>query len=161
MDVRSSLGDWVFGCDVCQEVCPVNEGPIVETDPELGLPPHRSELDLAALLTLSRDHYVERFTGSAMKRAKHEGLQRNAAVAMGNLGDLEYLPALAEALSGGTALVRRHAAWAVGRIGGEDARELLAERLSIEDEPEVRRELRAALETIDLVRTKERRAAES
>ena len=58
------------------------------------------------------------------------------------------MPALAEALAGGSVLVRGHAAWATGQIGGEASRELLAERLSVEEEPEVRQELRAALETV-------------
>jgi epoxyqueuosine reductase len=63
---------------------------------------------------------VERFRGSPMKRPKLEGLQRNAAVAMGNRRDPRYIPALTTALAEGTPLVREHAAWALGRIGGPD-----------------------------------------
>lgn len=89
-EAAAMVGDWVFGCDVCQEVCPWNRRrhalPPADHD-ELRLPPERRELDLAGLLSLSRDEYVERFRGSAMKRARLEGLQRNAANAMANRGE--------------------------------------------------------------------------
>jgi epoxyqueuosine reductase len=85
--MRPQLGEWVFGCDVCQEVCPWNRRrhALAPADhEEMRLPPERRELDLAALLDLSREEYVERFRGSPMKRAKREGLQRNAAIALAN-----------------------------------------------------------------------------
>ncbi|HKH44677.1 MAG TPA: tRNA epoxyqueuosine(34) reductase QueG [Thermoanaerobaculia bacterium] len=80
--VRELLGGWVFGCDICQEACPWNTAPAGAHHPELEIPPQRAELDLAGLLCLGRDEYVERFRGSPMKRAKLEGLQRNAAAAL-------------------------------------------------------------------------------
>ncbi|HEV8240911.1 MAG TPA: tRNA epoxyqueuosine(34) reductase QueG [Thermoanaerobaculia bacterium] len=89
-EAAAMVGDWVFGCDVCQEVCPWNRRrhALPPADhPELRLPPERRELDLAGLLSMSRDEYVERFRGSAMKRARLEGLQRNAAAAMKNRGE--------------------------------------------------------------------------
>jgi epoxyqueuosine reductase len=143
---REMVGDWVFGCDVCQEVCPWNHEPDAATHPELGLPPERATLDLVALLRLDRDGYVTRFRGSPLKRAKQEGLQRNAAVAMGNRGDRRYLPALAEALAAaGSPVVRGHAAWALGRLGGTAARRSLAAALPGEGDPRVRAEIEAAL----------------
>ena len=147
--VREMVGEWVFGCDVCQEVCPWNirgevRGREEADQPELRLPPERRELDLAALLRLPRAEYVERFRGSPMKRAKLEGLRRNAAVAMGNRGDARYVPALAEALAEGEPVVRRHAAWALGRIGGEAARAALAAGLEGERDATVRAEIEAA-----------------
>jgi|CXWL01.1.fsa_nt_gi epoxyqueuosine reductase len=117
-DVRPELGDWVFGCDICQEVCPWNRrGGEPGDHPELALPPDRAELDLIGLLTLSRDGYTERFRGSAMKRAKLEGLKRNAAVAMGNRGDEAYRPALEAARGDESAVVASHAEWALARLG--------------------------------------------
>jgi epoxyqueuosine reductase len=116
--VRERMGSWVFGCDVCQIVCPWNEAPEAASHSELEIPPERAELDLAGLLLLGRDEYVERFRGSPMKRAKLEGLQRNAAVAMGNRRQPRYVAALAEAAAEGEPVVREHAAWALGRIGG-------------------------------------------
>lgn len=82
--VPALLGDWVFGCDVCQDVCPWNRKPEAVDVPEFALPEARRELDLAGLLGLSREDYVERFRGSPMKRAKLEGLQRNASAVVEN-----------------------------------------------------------------------------
>ncbi|MEE8523858.1 MAG: tRNA epoxyqueuosine(34) reductase QueG [Thermoanaerobaculia bacterium] len=147
---REMVGDWVFGCDVCQEVCPFNQRPPAGSEPLLRLPDKRRELDLAGLLALERDGYVERFQVSPMKRAKLEGLRRNAAVAMGNRRDPAYVPALCDALAGGPPVVRRHAAWALGRIaaaGADDGaarRALLGARAPGQDTG-VRREIEAAL----------------
>ena len=147
---REMAGDWVFGCDVCQEVCPWNRRRSAEPPaehPELRLPPERRELDLAGLLGLSRDGYVERFRASPMKRARLEGLKRNAAVAMGNRGDAAYAPSLARALEADEdPLVRGHAAWALGRIGGRQARDALGTALARETDATVRGEIAAALE---------------
>jgi epoxyqueuosine reductase len=125
---RREMGDWVFGCDVCQEVCPWNqpknlarESP--SDEPDLRLPDRRGELDLAGLLALDEAGYRERFRGSAMQRAGHEGLRRNAATAMGNRGEARYAEPLARAVKEDPSpVVRRHAAWALGVIGGATPR---------------------------------------
>lgn len=142
---REMVGGWVFGCDVCQEVCPWNREARGAVHPEMELPPERAELDLARLLLLSRDEYVERFRGTAMKRAKLSGLQRNAAVAMGNRLHRQYVPPLARALAEGEPVVRSHAAWALGRIGGEKARTALSRALENEADVDVWSEVEAAL----------------
>jgi epoxyqueuosine reductase len=88
-DAARGNGDWVFGCDVCQEVCPWNRrrhALAPAEHPEMALPAARRHLDLAGLLALSREEYVERFRGSPMKRARLDGLQRNAAAALANRG---------------------------------------------------------------------------
>ncbi|HEV2854883.1 MAG TPA: tRNA epoxyqueuosine(34) reductase QueG [Thermoanaerobaculia bacterium] len=144
-EARRAVGSWVFGCDVCQEVCPWNAEPAGAVHPEMELPPERAELDLARLLRLPREEYVERFRGSPMKRAKLEGLQRNAAVAMGNRLERRYAGPLAEALREGEPLVRGHAAWALGRIGGGEARRALEEALEREPDEGVRGEIEVAL----------------
>ncbi len=158
-EMRSAIGDWVFGCDVCQEVCPWNlryegradrGGRTPADHPDLHLPDHRRELDLVAVLRLERDDYEERFRGSAMKRARLEGLKRNAAVVMGNRGDAGYAVALAGALADeDDPVVRGHSAWALGRIGGEEARSALAGALGEEADPEVRREITSALVSVE------------
>jgi epoxyqueuosine reductase len=149
---RQLVGDWVFGCDVCQEVCPWNHRPAGAAHPELGLPAERAALDLVGLLRLDREGYVARFRGSPMKRAKQEGLQRNAAVAMGNRADRRYVPALAAALAGAPSpVVRGHAAWALGRLGGGAARTALAAAQAAETEPGVRQEIAAALAALAAV----------
>lgn len=134
-EAREMVGQWVFGCDICQEVCPWNHRPrrgepLPGDEERLRLPPERRALDLASLLALDREGYVERFRVAAMKRAKLEGLQRNTAVAMGHRGDRRYVEPLARALADNpSAVVRRHAAWALGRIGGAAAMRALREAL--------------------------------
>lgn len=148
-EARRMVGGWVFGCDVCQEVCPWNAAPAGSVHPEMELPPERGELDLARLLRLPREEYVERFRGSPMKRAKLAGLQRNAAVAMGNRLERRYIGPLAEALREGAPVVRGHAAWALGRIGGEEARRVLEAALEEEPDEGVRGEVASALAARD------------
>ena len=148
LEARDMVGTWAFGCDVCQEVCPWNTVPAGASHPELELPEKRARLDLIQLLLLGRDEYVERFRGSPMKRPKLEGLQRNAAVAMGNRRNPRYVPALAAALSEGAPLVRSHAAWALGRIGGPAARAVLERAGAQEEDEAVREEIRAALSAL-------------
>jgi epoxyqueuosine reductase len=146
-EARRMVGGWVFGCDVCQEVCPWNAEPAAAVHPELELPVEREDLTLERFLRLPRDEYVERFRGSPMKRAKLAGLQRNAAVAMGNRLESRYVGPLAAALREGEPQTRGHAAWALGRIGGEEARAILSSALAGEADPEVGAEIQKALST--------------
>jgi epoxyqueuosine reductase len=144
-EARRMVGGWVFGCDVCQEVCPWNSEPAGAVHPEMELPPERGELTLERLLRLPRTEYVERFRRSPMKRAKLTGLQRNAAVAMGNRLESRYVAPLANALREADPLVRGHAAWALGRIGGAEAQGILTAALAAEADPEVGAEIQKAL----------------
>jgi epoxyqueuosine reductase len=121
-DLRPGVGAWTFGCDVCQDVCPWNRH-VPATDEPAFQP--RAIPSLAELLLMDESVYRERLRGSPLKRARREGLARNAAVALGNAGSAEALPALAGALGHDDQTVRRHAAWALGRIGGAGAREAL------------------------------------
>ncbi|HVS16719.1 MAG TPA: tRNA epoxyqueuosine(34) reductase QueG [Thermoanaerobaculia bacterium] len=147
---RAEIGDWVFGCDVCQEVCPWNRKPGRDgvrdyEHPELRLPPERVELDLDALMGLDADGYVRRFRGSPMKRAKRAGLRRNAAIAAGNRRDPARLAALRASLEDSDPLLRRHAAWALGRLATPPAAAALRGALRREGDGSVRCELLAAL----------------
>jgi epoxyqueuosine reductase len=145
--MRRELGGWVFGCDVCQEVCPVNASPAAGSEPRLGLPPRRAGLDLAGLATLERAAFVERFRRSPMKRAKLSGLKRNAALAMGHRGEARYVEPLRHLLAADEdAVVRSHAAWALGEIGGTLAAATLRGAAASELDSEVRAEILAALE---------------
>jgi len=140
------VGEWVFGCDVCQEVCPWNAAPAPARDPAFALPEARGRLSLVDLLDLGRERYETAFRRSPMKRAKRSGLRRNAALAMGNRRRASYVPALARALKDpDDPDVRRHAAWALGRIGGEEARTALLEARAGEAEEAVAAEIEAAL----------------
>ena len=145
-ELRSLVGDWVFGCDICQDVCPVNRKATTSSEPAFQRRHDFSAPELLPLLDLDQDGFSERFRNSPIKRAKLEGLQRNVCVALGNIGDQGSAPALARALGNRSALVRMHAAWALGRIGGEEAVAALREALTREDEGDVLEEIRLAIE---------------
>jgi epoxyqueuosine reductase len=113
LDLRSGLGDWVFGCDVCQEVCPWNrKAPVaaMQARPEL------ESLDLIELLGLSDMEFRQRFRDTALMRTKRRGLLRNAALVLGNNGDERALPALRRALDDSEPLIQEAARWAIGEI---------------------------------------------
>ena len=144
-DMRPLVGDWVFGCDLCQDVCPVNRKAAVSREAEFG---KRHDFDapaLTPLLSLDEDGFRRRFEGSPIRRAKLSGLRRNACVALGNIGDRAAIPALAAALRSDDAIVRSHAAWALGRIGGETAKTALKSALANERDAAARDEITAAL----------------
>ena len=143
-DLRPLVDDWVFGCDVCQEVCPVNSGVPGATMPVLKRTGF-STLELVPLLSMTQQEFSARFRHSPIKRAKMVGLKRNACVALGNIGDPRAVPALGKALVEGEPLVRGHAAWALGRIGEAEAQRLLQQALDGEASAEVREEIEAAL----------------
>jgi epoxyqueuosine reductase len=115
-------------------------------------------VDLLWLLRLSHDEYVEAFRGTAIKRAKVWMLRRNAAVALGNVGDASCLPALDAALrEDDHPLVRGHAAWALGRlvarVPAPEARGRLNAALRVEQDESVREELQAAIGDVDSAET--------
>jgi epoxyqueuosine reductase len=146
-ELRAPIGTRVFGCDVCQDVCPFNASPRERpAAPELAPRDDRAAVDLVGLLELGSADYRRFVKDSAMSRVSRTRLARNAAVALGNSGDPSAVAPLVRALERDPrALVRSHAAWGLGRLGGPDAREAL-ERSSISDaDPEVREEARSAL----------------
>ena len=112
-EFRTDMADWVFGCDVCQEVCPWNRKAPVRHSVER---PASSSVDLFQLLRLSESQFRERFQGTPLMRPKRGGLLRNAAIALGNQGDRAAIPALQQATHDPDPLVRDAAAWAIRRI---------------------------------------------
>lgn len=147
--LRPAVGNWVFGCDICQEVCPVNRKAAAGGDPNFGRR-DLSSLDLIALLEMSEEQFRQRFAGTPLMRAKHGGMQRNACVALGNGGDAAAVPALARALHTAVPLVRQHAAWALGRIGGAAAATALRAAADTETDPAAQLEIRQALDDVGL-----------
>jgi len=146
--MRPLMGDWVFGCDICQDVCPVNSRSRGEGDSEFAPKDADSAWpDLIEMLSLTEADFERRFRGSAVRRAKLSGLQRNVCIALGNLRDARAVPALVQALSHREALVRGHAAWALGRIGGRESRRALKEAAAREGEAWVREEIALAMGT--------------
>ena len=145
-DLRSGMGDWVYGCDICQDVCPWNEKHARPTpDPAFQSRAGFERPELRDLLALDQDGFSRQYRESPIKRTKRRGLLRNAAVVLGNIGDTSDVPALADALRDDEPLVRQHVAWALGRIGGEEARRALTKQVERERDPEVLNEIRDAL----------------
>ena len=184
LELRPLIGNLIFGCDICQDVCPVNH----VAERRLGLrngterayddvrrsgsrliqvqPRHTSSVtfqgreqfrprpqvggapELIPLLSLTEEEFRERFRRSPIKRTKRRGLLRNVCVALGNSGDKRAIPALIQALHNDEPLVRGHAAWALGQLGGIEALEALHYAISSEQHDEVQREIAYALATI-------------
>ena len=142
--LRPLMYDWVFGCDICQDVCPVNVK-AAYTREQAFKKQRFTTLDLVGILEMTEEEFRERFQGSPIKRAKRVGLQRNACVALGNSSDSTAVPALVSALTQGEALVRGHAAWALGRLGGPEAIVALVEALALEQDSQALEEVEAAL----------------
>ena len=145
-NLRPLMGNRIFGCDICQEVCPWNRR-FARPTGEPAFQPRADNIAprLADLMALDDAGFRQRFRGSPVKRAKRRGLLRNVAVALGNWGDPAAVPALVRALGDAEPLVRGHAAWALGRIGTGEARRALEEGLATEGEAWVREETRLAL----------------
>jgi epoxyqueuosine reductase len=144
-ELRAAIGTWVFGCDLCQEVCPFNAGAGVEPDPQLRPRSLEHALpDLVALAARGANQLRQLVKRTAMRRVPRDVLLRNVAVALGNTGAAEAIPALAALVAHREPLVRGHAAWALGRLG---ARDVLETARATETDPFVQAELTAALQT--------------
>ena len=143
--LRPLVGNHIFGCDICQEVCPYNVKALptaeIAFQPRSGL--HAPEL--IAFLSLSEAEFRQRFRASPILRAKRRGFLRNVAVALGNLKSLDAVPALIRSLDDEESVVRGHVAWALGQIGSQTALDPLRRRLRAENDANVQEELRQAI----------------
>ncbi len=148
-DLRSKIGNWVFGCDVCQQVCPWNQrfsAPSLEARFVAQL--DRVNSSLEDELSLTPQAFNRKFKGSPVKRTKRRGYLRNVAVALGNTGHPDGIPALKQAIDDPEPLIRSHAAWALGIIGNEKARQTLKQALISETDAAVGAEIQTALAEI-------------
>ena len=146
-ELRPLMGNRIFGCDDCQEVCPWNIRFGASGDAEFfKLDPDRIAPPLLDLISLDDDAFRKRFAKTPLTRSKRRGLLRNVAVAIGNWGDPQTVPALVNALRDAEPLIRGHAAWALGRISSGDAHKSLSQRWAIEEDAWVREEIQVALE---------------
>jgi epoxyqueuosine reductase len=153
-DLRPQMGDWVFGCDVCQQVCPWNQRfGAAEGDPAFTPRPGVPFPDLLEEIQLTPEEFNRKFKGSPVKRTKRRGYLRNVAVALGNLTAdqgreiaAEAVAALANVLEDEPELLlRAHAAWALGQIGGRESRNALNLAFKAERDEQVHSEIQAAL----------------
>ena len=145
--LRRSLGEWVFGCDVCSEVCPLgSEAPDLAS--RFGLHPELEGAGLTSWLTLAPGEFTGRFAGSPLQRPGREGLARNAALVLGNRPSDEGRMALEQALDDPSPRVREAAFWslALGHGANAGVRERLARALSAESEPRAQADMRTSLE---------------
>jgi len=149
LELRPQLGQWIFGCDLCLEACPWNR--FAKPCAETRFQPRQEwkTIDLLEIMTLDEEAFRQRFKVSPILRAKRRGLLRNVAVALGNLRDQRAVPVLLDALRDPEPLIRAHAAWALGEIGGDAAFDGLAAALPDEKDEKVCSEIRLALNRRD------------
>ncbi len=147
-EFRRRLENRIFGCDICQNVCPYNARMLDTTsEPHLLISsPDRYAPKLLDLIALDSKSFKARFRGTAIMRTKRKGLLRNVAVALGNWGSGEAVTPLAAALEDSEELIRGHAAWALGEIGTGGTKKTLRNAYSKEKDPWVLEEIKSALE---------------
>lgn len=141
-ELRPLMGNWIYGCDVCQEVCPFNRFAAL-TD-EAGFYPGEWDVvapPLLGILALDEAGFQARFANSPIKRIKRNRLVRNACVAAGNWGSETAVPLLAMLLTDPDPPIRGHAAWALHQIGTEAAKTAVAQALVTEPNERVRLEM--------------------
>ena len=148
-ELRPLMGNHVFGCDICQDVCPYNTK--VKPTKEQAFHPREGlhAPELIPLLSLTETEFKAKFAGSPILRAKRRGFLRNVCVALGNLKRPEAMPALIRTLqSDPDPLVRGHAAWALGQIRAPEAEAALRATGSREIDPTVLSEIESAITTL-------------
>ena len=131
--LRKEFGEWVFGCDVCQEVCPHNHKPDPATEDDF-LPKH-AWIDLDELLLSTESDFLEKYTGTPLRRTGWTRMKRNALLALANMKDTEAIPVIQRSLQDPAPLVRAAAVWALQNM---DAHHLLP---TTDTDPMVRFEL--------------------
>ena len=147
-DLRTALGDWIFGCDVCQDVCPFNrfakDTRWPELHPEAGTGPR---IDLVELLSITTDEeFRSRFRGTPLARPKRRGLLRNAAVAAANIGATATVPTLIERIeSEPEPLIRSHSLWALGQLDSRRGAAIAERALKCDPDGSVREEAEMVL----------------
>jgi len=145
-ELRSGVQDWVFGCDICQEVCPWNRFAPRDVVPELQPSSLIHPIDARHLLRMSETEFRERFGDTPLARPGYSGMRRNAAIVLGNLCDLDAEPELTDAIDDNDAMVRGAAAWALGQLKSPAARDTLQRQYKRESDPSVREEIEDALQ---------------
>jgi len=148
-NLRPKIGNHIFGCDICQEVCPWNKE--AERSKESRLYPHPKNENpkLLELMKIDESAFKERFKNSPIKRTKRRGFLRNVAVALGNWGNPIAIPALCLGLYDEEILVRIHSAWALGKIKDKRAKIKLEKAKKIENNIEVLDEIDASLNNLE------------
>ncbi len=149
-DLRSGIGDWLFGCDVCQEVCPWNNKSPLALEENLATAfnarNENNPAELFELLQLDESAFRSRFHGTPLWRPRRRGILRNAAMVMGNKRPEGGEQVLVKLLNDEEPLIRMAAAWALGQYASEQARISLESQMSIEEDAEVLKEIVQAVD---------------
>jgi len=143
--LRPLIGTWIFGCDICQDVCPVNRK--IQPSKTSEFQPRKDFLTPALLpfLDLNEDSFNKIFDNHPIKRTKLIGLKRNVCVALGNIKDTDAIEKLTKTLLESDPIVKQHAAWAIGQIGGDKANQNLHNALEVENNTDVIEEIKSAI----------------
>jgi epoxyqueuosine reductase len=149
-EMREKMGTWIHGCDVCQEVCPRNHNRLKANLPRNEYLERLAEdFELTKVLNMSDDFYARRVQPLMYNYIKEKKyFQRNAAIAIGNMGDPGFIPALSQAMHDPEPLVCSYSAWALGKIGSRQARQILEASFTRETSEFVRKEIEAALAVV-------------
>lgn len=147
-DLRNLIGEWVFGCDVCQSVCPRNINvPIPQSKLFFGAERKLySNLDLFEEMTLSETTFSKKYENTPILRASFEQFQRNLINAAGNSRDKGFIDSLGNFITCSSEILRAQAAWALGKIAGDNCSQILKTQLQIEKSDVVKREILIALD---------------
>ena len=145
-NLRTHLGNKLYGCDICQEVCPLNQEVAASPLAEFGAVHFPAEPDLPALLTMTRKEFDTTIRLTAAGWRGKTTLQRNAVIALGNCKNQDVVKPLARILENDARpLIRLHAAWALGQLGGQPAEFALGKSAERDPKEAVRLEALAAL----------------
>jgi epoxyqueuosine reductase len=149
-DLRFLMRDWIFGCDICQEVCPWNvRFGLLTSEPSFQPLPFLNEPSITEFLQLSQEEFRTLFRKSPIMRIKWKGLLRNAAIVAGNCSDIQAIPALKRLLNENPEpLVRSHAAWALGCTGGQEVDKILREAILDEEDSSVLEEITLVIQEL-------------
>ena len=137
-ELRPLIGQRIYGCDDCQDVCPWNRFAEKSEEAAFFTREPLASMDLIDMLQMSNEEFLAATLTSPIRRARYAGFLRNVAVALGNSGDLRALDVLIETLEHPEPLVRAHVAWALGNLGSVKARKPLSQLLNIEEDEEAR-----------------------
>ena len=147
-DLREPMGDWLFGCDICQQVCPWNRHAPLSEEPTFQPQNDNNPTSLVELFDLDDEQFRQRFRHTPLWRSRRRGILRNAAIVLGNQKFAAAVPALTRGLGDEEPMIRGASAWALGQIGSAAAQESLQTRREREEEPAVAAEINATLKSL-------------
>ena len=146
-ELRPGIQDWLFGCDVCQDVCPWNRHAQETTEDQLRPNLRANPRDLASLFEMTDEDFRAEFRRTPLWRSRRRGILRNAAIVLGNQAQSESIPALARGIQDPEPLVRGASAWALGEISTASAQQILESRRDLETDATVLEEIKQALQS--------------